>query len=122
MKRSLMLKQVMAGALFVWSVAANAGAVNGQLAKIRVYERGDVVEFQSRFPKVSYFVSHRDVYDAMTTGESIDAVVDVVKDGILEKFNEQTQVTLAERDGGLQIRGDRVSMFVGPREITDVRL
>ncbi|MGL5948988.1 MAG: hypothetical protein ACRCYV_08080 [Aeromonas sp.] len=107
--------------VFAFIAPASAGTVDGKMTKIRVYERGNKLEFQSRIPKVSYHVKKVDVLKAMTRIGKMPTIVDLEKNGIFEDVDRKVGVTLDRVKDGLHIRGGRVSMFITERELDKVR-
>lgn len=100
---------------------AFAGTVNGKVTKLRAYEEGNKVRFESRIPNVDILVRKVDIFKAMTKRGVTYTIVDVQRDGLIVDVDKKLRATLDRVGDGLHIKTSRVNMFVTERELDDVR-
>nr|WP_307775860.1 hypothetical protein [uncultured Cetobacterium sp.] len=103
------------------SVSALAGTVNGKITKIRAYERGKTIKFESRIPNLTFRVKKVDILKAMTRYGKITTVADIEKNGIVLDVDRKVFVTLDRVRDGLYIKSKHNNMFVSERELDNVR-
>ena len=86
------------------SFSAFAGLVNGKMTKIRSYEKGNQISFESKIPNVTFKVKKVDIFKAMTRYGKVMSVADFERKG-----------------DGLWIKSKNNSMFVTERELDKIR-
>lgn len=103
------------------SFTAFAGIVNGKMTKIRSYEKGNQIRFESRIPNLSFQVKKVDIFKAMTRYGKIMSVADLERNGIILDVDRKVVVTLDRVKDGLHIKSRNHSMFVTERELDKIR-
>ena len=120
--RKILLVLMLVIATFVMATPeAMAGVVNGKVTKIRAYEDGNKIRFESRVPNVDIIVRKVDIFKAMTKRGVTYTIVDVQRDGLIIDVDRKLRATLDRVGDGLHIKTSRVNMFVSERELDDVR-
>lgn len=120
--RKIIAILMMSFAVFAMGMSdAYAGTVNGKITKIRAYEDGPRIRFESRVPNVDIIVRKIDIFKAMTKVGVTHTIVDVKRDGLIVDVDKKLRATLDRVGDGLHIRTSRVSMFISERELDDVR-
>ncbi|WP_418966261.1 hypothetical protein [Cetobacterium sp.] len=113
------LKMLILGATL--SLSAFAGIVNGSMTKIRAYEKGNQIRFESRIPNLSFQVRKVDIFKAMTRYGKVMSVADLERNGIILDVDRKVVVTLDRVKDGLYIKSKNNSMFVTERELDKIR-
>ena len=103
------------------SMSAFAGIVNGTMTKIRSYEEGNQISFESKIPNVTFKVKKVDIFKAMTRIGKVMSVADFEKNGIILDVDRKVVVTLDRKGDGLWIKSKKNSMFVTERELDKIR-
>ncbi|MGL5008118.1 MAG: hypothetical protein ACRC53_12370 [Plesiomonas sp.] len=116
-----LFSSVLLAALLALSFSSVAGSVNGQLTKIRAYEKGRKIEFKSRVPNVSFSLTKVDILKAMTRFGKTTAVADLEKNGLIINTDRKALVTLDRVRDGLYIKGKTLTMFITEKELDRVR-
>lgn len=120
--RKILLMLMLVVAAFTMSMPeASAGLVEGKATKIRAYEDGNKIRFESRIPNVDIVVRKIDIFKAMTKRGVTYTIVDVQRNGLLVDVDKKLRATLDRVGDGLHIRTSRVNMFITERELDDVR-
>ncbi|MGL4787798.1 MAG: hypothetical protein ACRC2Q_13095 [Cetobacterium sp.] len=105
----------------VLSLTALAGSVNGKITKIRAYEKGNQVSFESRIPNLTFKVRKTDIFKAMTRKGKIMSVADLEKNGVILDIDRQVVVTLDRVGDGLYIKTKNNTMFVSEKELDKIK-
>ncbi|MGL5288394.1 MAG: hypothetical protein ACRC9N_02740 [Aeromonas sp.] len=121
MKNKFVLMLVAAFSFCALSTSAIAGSVDGKLTKIRCYEEGGKILFQSRIPNVSYSLRKGDITKVMTRHGKVRATADLERNGIIIDTDRRARVTLDRVGDGLFIRGATMTMFISERELDNIR-
>ncbi|MGL5027258.1 MAG: hypothetical protein ACRC6P_14955 [Shewanella oncorhynchi] len=121
MKNKFLLTLTTIFSLFIMSSSAFAGSVDGKITKIRAYEEGNKILFQSRFPNVSFSLRKADILKVMTRHGKTRASADLEKNGVIIKTDRSVRVTLDRVGDGLYIRGNTLTMFVSEKELDKIR-
>lgn len=121
MKKILLVLMLVVAAFTSSIPAAFAGTVEGRVTKIRAYEEGSKIRFESRVPNVDIVVRKVDIIKAMTKRGITYTIVDVQRNGRIIDLDRKLRATLDRVGDGLHIRTSRVNMFVSERELDDVR-
>ena len=103
------------------SLSAFAGVVNGSMTKIRAYEKGNQIRFESKIPNLSFQVKKVDIFKAMTRYGKVKSVADLERNGIILDVDRKVIVTLDRVKDGLHIKSRNHSMFVTERELDKIR-
>ncbi|MBC2854185.1 hypothetical protein [Cetobacterium sp. 2G large] len=103
------------------SFTAFAGLVNGKMTKIRSYEKGNQISFESKIPNVTFKVKKVDIFKAMTRYGKVMSVADFERNGIILDVDRKVVVTLDRKGDGLWIKSKNNSMFVTERELDKIR-
>ena len=122
MMKKIIALFVVVVALFSMSMpTAMAGSVNGKITKIRAYEQGNKVRFESRIPNVDIVVRKVDIIKGMLKRGKTIAVVNIERDGILIDVDKKVLATLDRVGDGLYIKTRNVDMFVSEKELDRVK-
>lgn len=100
---------------------AMAGTLNGNLTKIRAYEQGNKVRFESRIPKLDIIVRKGDIIKAMTRFGKTTAVVKIERDGRIIEVDRKIVAKLNRVGDGLYIHARNVNMFITEKELDNVK-
>lgn len=100
---------------------AMAGTLNGNLTKIRAYEQGNKVRFESRIPKLDIIVRKGDIIKAMTRFGKTTAVVKIERDGRIIEIDRKIVAKLNRVGDGLYIHARNVDMFITEKELDNVK-
>ncbi|MGL5279436.1 MAG: hypothetical protein ACRC8M_10280 [Cetobacterium sp.] len=103
------------------SLSAFAGIVNGTMTKIRAYEKGNQISFESKIPNVTFKVKKVDIFKAMTRVGKVMSVADLEKNGIVLDVDRQVVVTLDRVNDGLHIKSKNNTMFITEKELDKIR-
>ncbi|MEG1807777.1 hypothetical protein [Cetobacterium sp.] len=109
---------ILAGVL---SVNALAGVVNGTMTKVRAYEEGTQISFESKIPNVTFKVKKVDIFKAMTRVGKVTSIGDLEKNGLIHDTDRKVVVQLDRVKDGLYIKARNNSMFVTERELDKIR-
>lgn len=101
--------------------SVSAGKINGNYAKIRTYEKGRLVYFESKLPNVRIITRKVDVLKGMTKIGKTRTIVEIERNGLLFDVDKKVGATLDRVGDGLFIRAGNMTMFVSERELDDVR-
>ena len=122
MMKKIIALFVVVVALFSMSMpTAMAGSVNGKITKIRAYEQGNQVRFESRIPNVDIVVRKVDIIKGMLKRGKTTAIVNIERDGILIDVDKKVLATLDRVGDGLYIKTRNVDMFVSEKELDRVK-
>ncbi|MGL5797237.1 MAG: hypothetical protein ACRCYT_03430 [Cetobacterium sp.] len=103
------------------SLSAFAGVVNGTVTKIRAYEKGTQIRFESKIPNLSFQVKKVDIFKAMTRVGKTTSVGDLERNGIIENTDRKVIIQLDRVKDGLHIKSNNHSMFITERELDKIR-
>ncbi|MGL4865691.1 MAG: hypothetical protein ACRC8F_05175 [Cetobacterium sp.] len=103
------------------SLTALAGSVNGNITKIRAYEQGSQISFESKIPNMTFKVKKTDIFKAMTRIGKVMSVADLEKNGIILDVDRKVVVTLDRVKDGLYIKSKTNTMFISERELDKIR-
>ena len=103
------------------SFSAFAGLVNGKMTKIRSYEKGNQISFESKIPNVTFKVRKTDIFKAMTRKGKIMSVADLEKNGVILDIDRQVVVTLDRIGDGLYIKTKNNTMFVSEKKLDKIK-
>ncbi|WP_040406952.1 hypothetical protein [Cetobacterium somerae] len=103
------------------SLTALAGSVNGNMTKIRAYNDGNQISFESRIPNLTFKVKKTDILKSMTRKGKIMSVADIEKNGIILDVDRKAVVTLDRVGDGLYIKTKNNTMFVTEKELDKIR-
>lgn len=113
------LKMLMLAATL--SLSAFAGVVNGTATKIRAYEEGTQISFESKIPNVTFKVKKVDIFKAMTRVGKVTSVGDLEKNGLIHDTDRKVVIQLDRVKDGLHIKAKNNSMFVTEKELDKIR-
>lgn len=113
------LKMLMLAATL--SLSAFAGIVNGTMTKIRAYEEGTQISFESKIPNVTFKVKKVDIFKAMTRVGKVTSVGDLEKNGLIHDTDRKVVIQLDRVKDGLHIKARNNSMFVTEKELDKIR-
>ena len=114
-----MLKLILTGLLL--SMPLFAGKVDGKYAKIRAYEKGEQIRFESRVPNIAFQVKKSDILKAMLKTGSSKSIADLEINGLIKDVDKKVIVTLRRVNDGLYIKYNDRTMFVSEKELDDIR-
>lgn len=103
------------------SLSAFAGVVNGTVTKIRTYDKGNQIRFESKIPNLSFQVRKVDILKAMTRIGKVTSVGDLERNGLISSEDRAVVIQLNRVKDGLHIKSRNHSMFVTERELNKVR-
>ncbi|MGL5349645.1 MAG: hypothetical protein ACRDA0_03655 [Cetobacterium sp.] len=103
------------------SLSAFAGVVNGTVTKIRTYDKGNQIRFESKIPNLSFQVRKVDILKAMTRIGKVTSVGDLERNGLISSEDRAVVIQLDRVKDGLHIKSRNHSMFVTERELDKVR-
>lgn len=103
------------------SLSAFAGVVNGTVTKIRTYDKGNQIRFESKIPNLSFQVRKVDILKAMTRIGKVTSVGDLERNGLISSEDRAVVIQLDRVKDGLHIKSRNHSMFVTERELNKVR-
>lgn len=103
------------------SLSAFAGVVNGTVTKIRTYDKGNQIRFESKIPNLSFQVRKVDILKAMTRIGKVTSVGDLERNGLISSEDRAVVIQLDRVKDGLHIKSRNHSMFVTERELEKVR-
>ena len=103
------------------SLSAFAGVVNGTVTKIRTYDKGNQIRFESKIPNLSFQVRKVDIIKAMTRIGKVTSVGDLERNGLISSEDRAVVIQLDRVKDGLHIKSRNHSMFVTERELDKVR-
>lgn len=121
MKKIFILLTIITTFLSLNIGVVSAGKVNGNYAKIRTYEKGRLVYFESKIPNVRIITRKVDVLKGMTKIGKTRTIVEIERNGLLVDIDKKVGATLDRVGDGLFIRAGNITMFVSERELDDVR-
>lgn len=113
------LKMLMLAATL--SLSAFAGIVNGTMTKVRAYEEGTQISFESKIPNVTFKVKKVDIFKAMTRVGKVTSVGDLEKNGLIHDTDRKVVIQLDRVKDGLHIKARNNSMFVTEKELDKIR-
>ena len=76
-----MLRIILIG--FLFAVSLMGGKVDGKYAKIRAYEKGNQIRFESRVPNIAFQVKKSDILKAMLKTGSSKSIADLEINGLI---------------------------------------
>ncbi|MGL4642312.1 MAG: hypothetical protein ACRCVB_04440 [Cetobacterium sp.] len=103
------------------SLSAFAGVVNGTVTKIRTYDKGNQIRFESKIPNLSFQVRKVDILKAMTRIGKVTSVGDLERNGLIASEDRAVVIQLDRVKDGLHIKSRNHSMFVTEKELDKVR-
>ncbi|MGL4671272.1 MAG: hypothetical protein ACRC4Y_03890 [Cetobacterium sp.] len=103
------------------SLSAFAGVVNGTVTKIRTYDKGNQIRFESKIPNLSFQVRKVDILKAMTRIGKVTSVGDLERNGLISSEDRAVVIQLDRVKDGLHIKSRNHSMFVTEKELDKVR-
>lgn len=103
------------------SLSAFAGVVNGTMTKIRCYEKGNQIRFESKVPNLSFQVRKVDIFKAMTKIGKVTSVGDLERNGLIHDSDRKVVVQLDRVKDGLYIKSRDNSMFITEKELDKIR-
>ncbi|MGL5702318.1 MAG: hypothetical protein ACRCW5_04175 [Cetobacterium sp.] len=103
------------------SLSAFAGVVNGNVTKIRTYDKGNQIRFESKIPNLSFQVRKVDILKSMTRIGKVTSVGDLERNGLISSEDRAVVIQLDRVKDGLHIKSRNHSMFVTEKELDKVR-
>lgn len=107
--------------LTTFSLNAHAGVVNGIPTKIKTYESGNEINFESKVPNITFKVRKSDVCKAMDRNEGVNSSGRIEKNGIVKDIDRKLKMRLERVNDGLRIISINDKMFVTEKELDKIK-
>ncbi len=107
--------------LVTFSLSAHAGMVNGLPTKIKTYENGNEINFESKVPNITFKVKKSDVYKAMDRNEGVNSSGRIEKNGVIKDIDRKLKMRLERVNDGLRIISINDKMFITEKELDKIK-